>query len=378
MLAERTLDGLLAEHPGELVRTGSPHVVCTVLPAALAVNKTLPVAFKVVALGEVGDGTVVTVKAGNDENYCAELRNCTAIMKNQIAKFNDLRFVGRSGRGLAHHLGLPSHHPDWALLSGRHPYPPGPFIPHHHPHFAHHMFAALDRPLNTSPRLGNEPTSSSLGPISINCNAHSTTSPKSSPNQVGLLTTASGPLSPPEDDISVTASPTPSPQPSSAFPGLTAPPMQNNNLFNNALAASLFLNTPLIPPTSQWLYSHFYPQEWSWMHLKHHSLLPARSTSPQEPVQNPDSSGSKVDTTDTNESISADTTKEEESDDKKDVGTKDEDKKENVKDEGINLTVYRGRKAAVTLVKQRDEVSSSDIKTYRNASARHSDVWRPY
>lgn len=26
-LAERTIDGLLAEHPGELVRTGCPHVV---------------------------------------------------------------------------------------------------------------------------------------------------------------------------------------------------------------------------------------------------------------------------------------------------------------------------------------------------------------
>lgn len=26
-LAERTLDGLMSEHPGELVRTGSPHVV---------------------------------------------------------------------------------------------------------------------------------------------------------------------------------------------------------------------------------------------------------------------------------------------------------------------------------------------------------------
>ena len=99
MLADRTLDGILAEHPGELVRTGSPHVVCTVLPPHWRSNKTLPVAFKVVALGDVGDGTVVTVKAGNDENYCAELRNCTAIMKNQVAKFNDLRFVGRSGRG---------------------------------------------------------------------------------------------------------------------------------------------------------------------------------------------------------------------------------------------------------------------------------------
>lgn len=30
-LAERTLDGLLAEHPGELVRTGSPHIVCTLV-----------------------------------------------------------------------------------------------------------------------------------------------------------------------------------------------------------------------------------------------------------------------------------------------------------------------------------------------------------
>ncbi|KAF7250825.1 Runt-related transcription factor 1 [Varanus komodoensis] len=37
--------------------------------------------------------------AGNDENYSAELRNATAAMKNQVARFNDLRFVGRSGRG---------------------------------------------------------------------------------------------------------------------------------------------------------------------------------------------------------------------------------------------------------------------------------------
>lgn len=99
ILAERTLGEFLSEHPGELIRTGSPHFVCTVLPAHWRSNKTLPVAFKVVALGEVMDGTLVTIRAGNDENYCAELRNCTAVMKNQVAKFNDLRFVGRSGRG---------------------------------------------------------------------------------------------------------------------------------------------------------------------------------------------------------------------------------------------------------------------------------------
>lgn len=45
------------------------------------------------------DGTMVTVKAGNDENYCAELRNGQSVMKSSVAKFNDLRFVGRSGRG---------------------------------------------------------------------------------------------------------------------------------------------------------------------------------------------------------------------------------------------------------------------------------------
>lgn len=96
---EKILHDIQAEHPGELVRTGSPYFLCSVLPTHWRSNKTLPIAFKVVALGDVVDGTVVTVRAGNDENCCAELRNCTAVMKNQIAKFNDLRFVGRSGRG---------------------------------------------------------------------------------------------------------------------------------------------------------------------------------------------------------------------------------------------------------------------------------------
>jgi Runt domain len=98
-LAERTIDSLIAEHPGELTRTGSPHIVCSTLPTHWRSNKTLPVAFKVVALGDVQDGTPCHLMCGNDENFCGELRNCTAVMKNQIAKFNDLRFVGRSGRG---------------------------------------------------------------------------------------------------------------------------------------------------------------------------------------------------------------------------------------------------------------------------------------
>ncbi|KAM9317011.1 runt-related transcription factor 2 isoform 4-T4 [Gastrophryne carolinensis] len=95
----RTMVEIIADHPAELVRTDSPNFLCSVLPSHWRCNKTLPVAFKVVALGEVLDGSVVTVMAGNDENYSAELRNASAVMKNQVARFNDLRFVGRSGRG---------------------------------------------------------------------------------------------------------------------------------------------------------------------------------------------------------------------------------------------------------------------------------------
>ena len=90
----------LSENPGELVKTDSPNFVCSVLPSHWRCNKTLPVAFKVIALsGDIPDGLTVTILAGNDDNFSAELRNSTAVIKNQVARFNDLRFVGRSGRG---------------------------------------------------------------------------------------------------------------------------------------------------------------------------------------------------------------------------------------------------------------------------------------
>ncbi|EDW00497.1 GH11831 [Drosophila grimshawi] len=82
------------EYPGELVRTSNPYFLCSALPTHWRSNKTLPLAFKVVALADVGDGTYVTIRAGNDENCCAELRNYTAQMKNGVAKFNDLRLRG--------------------------------------------------------------------------------------------------------------------------------------------------------------------------------------------------------------------------------------------------------------------------------------------
>lgn len=91
---------VLQEYHGELVQTGSPMILCSTLPTHWRSNKSLPCAFKVVALdSDIPDGTEVLITAGNDENCTPELRNNSALIKNGVAKFNDLRFVGRSGRG---------------------------------------------------------------------------------------------------------------------------------------------------------------------------------------------------------------------------------------------------------------------------------------
>ncbi|XP_005177045.1 segmentation protein Runt [Musca domestica] len=384
-LIERTVDVLLAEHPGELVKTGSPHIVCTTLPTHWRSNKTLPIAFKVLALGEVMDGTIVTIRAGNDENFCGELRNCTAVMKNQVAKFNDLRFVGRSGRGksftlsivistnpiqiatynkaikvtvdgpreprskirhpgfhpfafgpqrfgpdplmgglpfklpgFAHHLvGMHSHlhAPDWRTLGGGHaaalgrpPFPHGsPFFHHQPAAFPGHV-GALDRQaLN---RVGDPHHLSQLSQLSAIGAAHSTTSPEGSPTttSAGLAhhsLTTSPPLTTTtsdndnnidagfeSDSISVTGSPRKSSsiheddEQRSTSPPMTQgsgnggaftsliqrnPALRKTELFsgfasnftpphafNPALAAQLFLQNPLLPQPSQWLYTQLY------------------------------------------------------------------------------------------------------------------------
>jgi len=100
-IGEETLSSFRNDHPQfhELVRTGSPHLVCTALPDHWRANKALPVVFNVLSLGEVPDGTAVTVMAGNEDNVYGDIKNATASMSNGVAKFTDLRFVGKSGRG---------------------------------------------------------------------------------------------------------------------------------------------------------------------------------------------------------------------------------------------------------------------------------------
>jgi len=98
LMPEKVVESLLGEN-GDLIQTGSPCILCSPLPSHWRSNKSLPSAFKVFTFQEVPDGTLVSVKCGNDDNWGGEIRNSTAVMKNQLAKFSDLRFVGRSGRG---------------------------------------------------------------------------------------------------------------------------------------------------------------------------------------------------------------------------------------------------------------------------------------
>ena len=51
----------------------------------------------------------MSLTAGNDENYGAELRNHQAHIVEGCAKFTDLRFVGRSGRGKSFNLTITLH-----------------------------------------------------------------------------------------------------------------------------------------------------------------------------------------------------------------------------------------------------------------------------
>ena len=92
-----------------MLLVGSPNVLCTALPSHWRSNKTLPSAFKVIALSDIEDGTMVNLRIGNDENFCGELRNNSQVMKNNVAKFNDLRIIGRSGRGKAFSLIISIH-----------------------------------------------------------------------------------------------------------------------------------------------------------------------------------------------------------------------------------------------------------------------------
>nr|APU52174.1 transcriptional regulatory protein Runt-2 [Dugesia japonica] len=97
--AEFTLKRILKNTDSTFVIPGNPDLLCTQLPSHWRINKALVKTFKVFSLLPVADGTQVILSAGNNENICAELRGNQSQMKNQTAIFQDLRFLGKSGRG---------------------------------------------------------------------------------------------------------------------------------------------------------------------------------------------------------------------------------------------------------------------------------------
>ncbi|PSN58192.1 hypothetical protein C0J52_06007 [Blattella germanica] len=162
------------------------------------------------------------------------------------------------------------------------------------------LVGSLPFKLTVSEPQGRSSSDTTLGPISISVASHSGSSSGSSQHppgaarsppveRQGLLTTAPRPSTPRED----TATPPPAPSSSSSttsplepsgsspppirFPATAHPHPQFHPLLHHhhhhpggqpsayfssaaaaAAAASLFLNTPLLPPTSQWLYSQLY------------------------------------------------------------------------------------------------------------------------
>lgn len=275
-----------------------------------------------------------------------------------------------------------------------------------------------------------------LSSVALACNPHSTTSPRASP-QLDLLTSTSQLSSPQDDEISVTASSKGSPAPDDRPGAFTTvlksknddlsvilskkhELMQKNhdfshlfhhknhdlnaflhnggqhvghphgNLFNNALAAQLFLNTPLLQPPNQWLYSQLYQggYEWPWLQMRHPSLLP---TNARENASSPDTI--RV------EDSSQESQKHEET--PSPVGKTPEHKSATSKSteisihktstHGINLSKKKSPSASSKYDSDASNVSSSKRSSSpltssgrtksggeRNTTTRHSDVWRPY
>jgi hypothetical protein len=98
-------------------KTGSPNIICTTLPPHWRSNKSLPTPFVVILLSPVPDGTKVTVTAGNEENDTADVKNHIAEVIKQVARFSDLRFVGKSGRGKNFNLTITIHHSNFREIT---------------------------------------------------------------------------------------------------------------------------------------------------------------------------------------------------------------------------------------------------------------------
>ncbi|CAF0940201.1 unnamed protein product [Rotaria sordida] len=77
----------------------NPYFQCSSLPSHWRKNKSLRFILRTKSDIEVKANTRVVILAGNDYNPCATLKNNISWFRGGQAEFNDLRFLGASGRG---------------------------------------------------------------------------------------------------------------------------------------------------------------------------------------------------------------------------------------------------------------------------------------
>ncbi|CAF4654426.1 unnamed protein product, partial [Rotaria sp. Silwood2] len=77
----------------------NPYFQCSSLPSHWRKNKSLRFILRTKNDIEIKSNTRVVILAGNDYNPCATLKNNISWFRGGQAEFNDLRFLGASGRG---------------------------------------------------------------------------------------------------------------------------------------------------------------------------------------------------------------------------------------------------------------------------------------
>ncbi|UJR33707.1 hypothetical protein I4U23_021136 [Adineta vaga] len=77
----------------------NPYFQCSSLPSHWRKNKSLRFILRAKQDIDIKTNTRVTILAGNDYNPCASLKNNISWFRGGQAEFNDLRFLGASGRG---------------------------------------------------------------------------------------------------------------------------------------------------------------------------------------------------------------------------------------------------------------------------------------
>lgn len=270
--------------------------------------------------------------------------------------------------------------------------------------------------------------------MGLNCNPHSTTSPRASP-QLDLLNSSSQQSSPQDDEISVTASSKGTPPPDDrpgAFTTVLSKSknedlglflnkkhdfMQKNhelssffhnkgqdinnffhnsgqhaghaqgNLFNNALAAQLFLNTPLLQPPNQWLYSQLYQggYDWPWLQMRHPSLMPSNpriSSASPDTIRVEDSSQESTKREELTAVTPAETIKSSSSRSEIPPAHKGSINGINLSKKKASSDKKETESSSVSSSKRSSSplAASGRIKNgdRNNTTTRHSDVWRPY